>query len=185
VVDAALITRLQAGDEEAFRQLVRDWQGPVLNFVYRMTADAAGAEDLAQEVFVRVARSIGRFRYRPGRAAFSTWLFQIARNAALDRLRHRARHPEESLEAREVAAGELPGRVPSPDVAAGHNELAAEIAAAVASLPEDQRTALVLAEYEGLPVTEIAAVMACSAKSVESRLYRARQALRSRLAHRL
>ncbi|OGV74120.1 MAG: hypothetical protein A3K19_23735 [Lentisphaerae bacterium RIFOXYB12_FULL_65_16] len=183
VVDSAFVARLQAGDEEAFRVLVRDWQKPVLNFAYRMTGDAGAAEDVAQQVFVRVARKIGDYQCRPGQAAFSTWLFQIARNAALDHMRHRGRHPAESLDAQREGGGELPGRVPAPDVAADRHDVAAEIAAAVASLPEDQRTALVLAEYEELPVTEIAAVMDCSAKSVESRLYRARQTLRSRLAH--
>jgi RNA polymerase sigma-70 factor (ECF subfamily) len=179
-IDAAFVRRLQAGDEQAFRVLVQRWQRPLLDFVYRLTGDAAAADDLAQEVFVRVFRKIGEFRPRPGGAAFSTWLFQVARNAALDYRRHRARHPAEPLD---DTARAVPGRGPLPDAALAHREIGTAIATAVAALPEDQRTALVLAEYQELPVAEIAAVMCCSEKAVESRLYRARQTLRRLLAH--
>ena len=182
-VDAAFVQRLQAGEEQAFRELLGRWQRPVLSFVYRMTGDAAAADDIAQEVFVRVFRKIGEFRLRAGRATFSTWLFQIARNAALDQQRHRQRHPSESIEVLEETAGAIASSAASPDAALLRTELGTEIAAAVAALPEDQRVALVLAEYQELPVAEIAAVMGCSEKSVESRLYRARQTLRQRLAH--
>jgi len=179
----AFLERLQAGDEPAFRELLARWQRPVLSFVYRMTGDASTADDIAQEVFVRVFRRVGDFRRRPGRASFSTWLFQIARNAALDHLRHRSRHPTESLDALPGSGGTLASCGPSPAAATFSREVGAEIARAVAALPEDQRTALVLAEYEDTPVAEIAAIMDCSEKSVESRLYRARQTLRQKLAH--
>ena len=182
-VDAAFVQRLRAGEEQAFCELLRRWQRPVLSFVYRMTGDAAAADDIAQEVFVRVFRKIGEFRLRPGQASFSTWLFQIARNATLDQQRHRQRHPSESIEVLEESADTLASNAASPEAALLRAELGTEIAAAVAALPEDQRVALVLAEYQELPVAEIAAVMGCSQKSVESRLYRARQALRQRLAH--
>lgn len=178
-----MVERLQAGEEQAFRELLARWQRPILNFAYRMIGDAAAAEDVAQEVFIRVSRRIGGFRLRPGRAAFSTWLFQIARHAALDQQRQRRRHPTESMTELEETVGMVAGGTRPPDVAALGGDIAAEIAAAVVALPEDQRTALVLAEYEGAAVTAIAAVMGCSAKSVESRLYRARQTLRQRLGH--
>jgi RNA polymerase sigma-70 factor (ECF subfamily) len=181
--DAALVQRLQAGDEPAFRELLTRWQRPILNFVYRMTGDATAAEDIAQEVFVRVFRRIGEFRLRPGRASFSTWLFQIARNAALDHLRQRARHPADRLDDLPDGGGGIAAREPAPDELAAHREVGAEIARAVMALPEDQRTALVLAQYEGASVAGIAAIMDSSEKSVESRLYRARQTLRQRLAH--
>lgn len=182
-VEAAFVQRLQAGEEQAFRELLVRWQRPILSFVYRMTGDADTAADLAQEVFVRVFRKIGEFRLRPGRASFSTWLFQIARNAALDQQRQRRRHPSESLEVLEEAAGALASTARSPEALALSGEMGREIAAAVAALPEDQRAALILAEYQELPVAEIAAVMDCSEKSVESRLYRARQTLRQGLRH--
>ena len=178
--EAALVPRLQAGEEQAFRELLARWQRPILSFVYRLTGDAGAADDIAQEVFVRVFRKIGEFRPRPGGAAFSTWLFQIARNAALDHRRQRARRPAEPLDA---ATCEVAAPTPSPETVAVYGEIGAEIARAIAALPEDQRTALVLAEYEELPVAEIAAVMECSQKAVESRLYRARQTLRQQLAH--
>lgn len=182
-VDVPFLQRLQAGDEAAFREVLARWQKPILNFVYRMTGDAAAADDIAQEVFVRVYRRVGEFRLRPGRASFSTWLFQIARNAALDHLRHRSRHPAEPLEALPGSGEAIPAGVASPAAVALSREVGTEIARAVAALPEDQRTALILAEYEGASVAAIAAVMACSEKSVESRLYRARQRLRQQLGH--
>jgi len=180
--DAMFLQQLQAGDEPAYRELFARWQRPILSFVYRLTGDAAAADDLAQEVFVRVFRNIGEYRQRPGHAAFSTWLFQIARNTALDHLRHRARHPVESLEIMNESGQAVPSGQPTPVAAAVSTEIGAAIAAAVAALPEEQRTALILAEYHDLPVAEIATVMGSSVKAVESRLYRARQTLRQQLA---
>ncbi len=167
-------TRAAAGDEEAFGALLVRYQKPVLNFIYRLLGDATEAEDVAQDVFVRAYRHLAD--YDP-RRQFSTWLFAITRNAALDRLRYRQRHPAEPLTG-VVAAS--PARSPSAE--AETRELGAQIAAAVQALPEDQRTAIVLAEYHGLSHAKIATVMNCSEKSVEGRLYRARQFLRERLS---
>jgi RNA polymerase sigma-70 factor (ECF subfamily) len=171
--DSAIVESIQAGDDAAFDELIRRYKKPVVNFVYRMLGDADEADDIAQEVFVRVYQHIGD--YEP-RTKFSTWLFALAHNAAVDRLRWRKRHPTESLDA----------AVPVPthsSVAAEVNahEIGAQVAAAVATLPEDQRTAVVLSEYHGMSYAEIAKIMHCSAKSVESRLYRAKQTLRERL----
>jgi RNA polymerase sigma-70 factor (ECF subfamily) len=171
--DQSLVEQTRAGDDTAFEMLMQRHKRPVLNFVYRMLGDAGEAEDVAQEVFVNAHRRIGD--YRP-RAKFSTWLFAMARNAAIDRLRYRQRHPTEALS--NVGVASL-ARGPSAEAAA--REIGQHIAAAVAALPEDQRTAIVLAEYHGLSHAEIAGIMHCSEKSVESRLYRARQALRTRL----
>ena len=182
-IEAEFLHRLQAGDEAAFRDLLERWQRPVLNFVYRLTGDSAAADDIAQETFVRVYRGVGAFRPDRGGGTFSTWLFQIARNAALDHLRHGRRHPAESLDPAAAETSGFLGTAPAANMAVMHRETGEEIAAAVQALPEDQRTALVLAEYEERSVAEIAAVMKCSAKSVEARLYRARQTLRRSLAH--
>ena len=171
-----LVRRARDGDEAAFASLVDRFGKPVLNFVFRMTGDAAEAEDVAQDSFVRAWRHLADFD--AGRSAFSTWLFQIARNAALDRLRARRRRPVEPLDAAMVDAA---SPAPGPDAVAGRNELGAAIAAAVAELPEEQRTAFVLAEYHGQSMREIAAVMESSEKAVENRLYRARQFLREKL----
>jgi RNA polymerase sigma-70 factor (ECF subfamily) len=173
--DSELVRQIQSGDDAGFDELMRRYKRPVLNFVFRMLGNAEDAADVAQDVFVRVYQNLDACR--PD-AKFSTWLFALARNAAIDRLRWRARHPTESMEsAPEIAmsAGT------AEDVNA--RETAGQIAAAVDKLPEDQRTVLVLSEYQGMSYAEIAGVMRCSEKSVESRLYRAKQALREALRH--
>jgi RNA polymerase sigma-70 factor (ECF subfamily) len=179
--DLALVTRIQSGDEGAFGELMDRYKRPLLNFLYRLLGNASEAEDLAQETFVRTYQNIGRFR--PRTARFSTWLFQLARNAAIDRLRYRKRHPESSLETAPAAVASKPTAGRSPAEHAVLSEIGEQIAAAVADLPEDQRTALILAEYQDLSYAEIAAVMERSEKSVESRIYRAKQYLRERLGH--
>lgn len=170
--DQALARRVQAGDEAAFGELLTRYRKPVLNFVYRLLGDAGDAEDVAQDTFVRAYRHLAD--YDP-RRQFSTWLFAIARHAALDRLRYRQRHPTAPLET-----------APEPSAVSGDvdaRDLGRQIAAAIATLPEDQRTAIVLAAYHGLSHAEIAGLMRCSEKSVESRLYRAKQTLREKLRH--
>lgn len=171
--DSELVRQIQSGDSAAFDELMRRYKRPIVNFVFRMLGNAADADDVGQEVFVRVYQNLDT--YRP-ETKFSTWLFALARHAAINRLRWRARHPTESIESTpEISASSGTAE----DVSA--REIGEQIAAAVARLPEDQRTAIVLSEYHGMSYTEIAAVMRCSKKSVESRLYRAKQALRERL----
>ena len=173
--DSELVQQVQSGSDIAFDELMRRYKHPVANFVYRMIGRAEDADDVAQEVFVRVYRNLDA--YRPG-TKFSTWLFALARNAAIDHWRWHKRHPAEPVES-------LP-QLTAPSGTAEHvaaREIGQEIAASVANLPQDQRTALVLAEYHGLSYAEIAGVMRCSEKSVESRLYRARQTLRGCLRH--
>ncbi len=180
--DWALVERVKAGDDDAYDILMGRYRRPVLNFVFRMIGDAAEAEDLAQDVFVRAYRHMRKSAFHQTGAAFSTWLFQVARHAALDCLRHRKRHPSESLERLEDRGESTPdaGATASATVAA--REIGEQIAAAVARLPEDQRTAIILSEYEDLSYGQIAAIMKCSEKSVEARLYRARRFLRKQLA---
>ena len=105
--DQQLAQRLQAGDEAALTEILTRYQKPVLNFVYRLLGNAADAEDVAQETFVRAYQHIRR--YTP-REKFSTWLFAIARHAALDKLRYRKRHPTESLDSAVAARTEQIGR---------------------------------------------------------------------------
>ncbi len=159
--------------DAAFEKALAQYRRPVLNFVYRLIGDATEAEDVAQEVFVRAYRHWGE--YDP-RRKLSTWLFALARNAAIDRLRHRERHPTEPLPNVIIAN---PARGPAAEAQA--HEIGERIAAAIAALPEEQRTTVVLVEYHGLSHAEIAEVMGGSEKSVESRLYRARRALRETL----
>ena len=171
--DSEIVRQIQSGEAAAFDELMRRYKRPIVNFVFRMLGNAQDADEIAQDVFVRVYQNLDTYR---SETKFSTWLFALARNAAIDRLRWRARHPTESIEsAPEISASSGTAE----DVSA--REIGEQIAAAVAKLPDDQRTAIVLAEYHGMSYAEIAAVMRCSEKSVESRLYRAKQALRERL----
>ena len=173
--EATFIDQARAGDDAAFEELMRRYKRPVLNFVYRLLGDADEADDVAEDVFVRVYQNL---RSYSSRTQFSTWLFALARNAAIDRLRWRKRHPTQPLDS-------VPEPVTRTGVADEVNahEIGAQVAAAITVLPEDQRTALVLAEYQGLSYAEIAEIMHCSKKSVESRLYRAKQTLREKLRH--
>jgi len=173
--DSELVRQIQSGDAAAFDELMRRYKRPVVNFIFRMLGNAEDADDVAQDVFVRVYQNLDTWRPE---TKFSTWLFALARNAAIDRIRWRSRHRTESIEsAPEMAAS--PGT--AEDVNA--REIGDQVAAAIAKLPEDQKTAIVLSEYQGMSYAEIAAVMRCSEKSVESRLYRARQTLRIALQH--
>lgn len=173
LTDLEIVQLAQADNAAAFDELMRRYKRPVLNFVYRLLGDAAEAEDVAQEVFVRVYQNLTS--YKP-QAKFSTWLFALAHNAAIDHLRWRKRHPAESLDTAPPTAAPV-----SVTDEASASEIGEHIAAAVAQLPEDQRTALILSEYHSQSYAEIAAVMHCSEKSVESRLYRAKQTLRQQL----
>jgi RNA polymerase sigma-70 factor (ECF subfamily) len=173
IPDQELVARARQRDEAAFGELLQRYRQPIFRFVWRLLDNAADADEVAQETFVRAWQHLAEF---DPRQKFSTWLFALARNAAIDRLRWRKRHPTETL----APDAPLPAAT-SVTAEVQNRELSDQIAAAVQALPEDQRTALVLAEYEGLSHAEIGAVMHCSAKSVESRLYRARQFLRGRL----
>ena len=92
--DSEVVRQIQSGDDAAFEELMRRYKRPVVNFVYRMLGNADDADDVAQEVFVRVYRNFDTYRTE---TKFSTWLFALARNAAIDHLRWRARHPTEPI----------------------------------------------------------------------------------------
>ncbi len=181
--DWAAVARVRSGDDAAFDAIMSRYKNSVHSFAFRMLGDAASADDAAQVVFLRAYQQICSGKLRKDKAAFSTWLFQVARCVALDELRRRKRHPSTRL-----SSGDDRGVDGNVDPRAADRKMIARetgtaIAAAVALLPPSQRTALVLAEYEGLPPSEIAAVMRCSLRSVETRLYRARRFLRQELAH--
>ncbi len=176
--DEELMRRLQAGEDAALAPLMQHWEAPVKRFVFRVVGNTAEAEDLAQEVFVRIYTK--RSTYRPG-AKFSTWCFSIAANQAKNRLRWWRRRPALSLDAWIGAGGdatdESPAGASASHEAVRHEQIVA-VQKAVAALPLDLRTALVLFEYEGLSMADIAAALGCTTKAVENRLYRARQQLK-------
>lgn len=175
-----MVERCLRGDEQAFVELMGRYKRPILNFAYRFLGNADAADDVAQEVFIKAYRGLPR--YASGRGAqLSTWLFQIARNAAIDALRRRQRNPAHPGAGDQAGVLEATAGRSSVPAEVSSRELAGQIEAAVTSLPEEQRTAIVLAEYEGLSAAGIAAVMGTTRRSVEGHLYRARQTLRQTL----
>jgi RNA polymerase sigma factor (sigma-70 family) len=164
---------LQRGEDLALNRLMERWQSPLRSFLYRRTQNEADALDLAQETFVRVYQHRGRFR---GGARFSTWMFQIALNLSRDHARRQRRRPTEPLENAPEQTHEL-----TPKVRLAEDEQTAVVRAAIATLPEDLRDAVLLSEYEDKSHAEIGAIVGASAKAVETRLYRAREQLRKAL----
>ena len=183
VDDHELMARLASGDDLALNALMRRWSDRIVSFLYRMTGRHDAAVDLAQETFVKVYQA--RDRYRPRGGAFSTWLFAIASNLAKNQARWRSRHPEVSLDAPaddgSNAFPEPRSVEASPDQAAVSREIEEQVRAAVLALPDELREALLLFTHEQLGYAEIAVIMSCSPKAVETRIYRARQILKERL----
>jgi len=168
------MVRIREGDMEAFRLLVDMHQARVIGTISKMLGSEAEAEDLAQQVFIRVWKSAPR--YRPT-AKFTTWLFRITRNLVFNELRRKRHFADRSDELAEAV--ERPER--EPDRVLLEGELQRAIQEAINQLPESQRMAIVLRRYEELPYEEIAKVMGTSVASVKSILFRARAELRERL----
>jgi RNA polymerase sigma-70 factor (ECF subfamily) len=173
--DSALMARVQTGDEAAFGVLMERWEGPVKRLVARIVLNTGEAEELAQEAFVRVWQQ--REKFHAG-AAFRPWLFSIAVNLARNRLRWWRRRPEVALE--EWTEGAVLRETSAHTVERGERVQAVQVA--VAGLPPDLRSALVLSQYEGLSHAEIGAALGCTPKAVEARIYRARDKLRKTLS---
>jgi len=182
--DAALMLRVKRGDRAAFEELVNKYKQPVTNVIYRTLGDATEAEDLAQNVFVQVFKSAHRYRVS---ARFSTWLFTIARNLCLNEIRRRSRHPAESLDATHPEMEDQPLRqfedvkgFSAPDLLL-HGELERKIEEAVAGLPENQRTAILLCRENELSYEDIARVVGCSLSATKSLIHRGRETLKQKL----
>ena len=185
--DVQLMLAFQAGDEAAFTALVRRNQGRVYSVIHRFCGSVPDAEDLTQEVFVRVFRTARR--YRPS-AKFSTWLYRIAVNVSLNALRSRRRQAAVSLDAGADGDDLAGGRFaqwagPSPDEAADADELAVFIRRAVDDLGENQRMAIILSHYENMNYEQIAEVLDCTTMAVKSLLARGRARLRQLLQQQL
>jgi RNA polymerase sigma-70 factor (ECF subfamily) len=183
-LDRQDMARLCAGHEAALDALMERHATPVFRFLVRLLQDEEEATDLAQTAFVRVYQH--RDRFDPGHK-FSTWLYAIAANLARDRLRWLSRHPHVSLDAPVGADGSdassiLPHEGHNPREQLDATERVALVRSAVGSLPEELRLPLVLAEYEEKSHADIAAILRCSRKAVEMRIYRARQQLRQSLS---
>ena len=180
--EAALVQRCAAGDEDACTELVAEHQRTVFQLSANLLGDREEALDLSQEVFLRVFRTIHRFR---GQSSLRTWIYRIAVNQARNRHRFwRRRHRDQqvSLDQHVAAHGDvLCGLGPTPDRVLAQKELAERLHQALERLPFEQRTAIVLREVDGLSYEEIAYSLDLAVGTVKSRLTRARQALRADL----
>jgi RNA polymerase sigma-70 factor (ECF subfamily) len=180
--DGELVVRALAGREEGFEELVRRYQRPIVAYVYRMVGDYDAALDLAQEVFIKVYNSLGR--YRP-EFKFSTWIYRIAHNAAIDHLRRVGATRTEDLEA-EGEGGrtfEKPfaSATPSPEQETERGERRAEIEEVVCQLQPAYRELIVLRHSHDLSYDEIAEVTGLPLGTVKNRIFRAREAMRELL----
>jgi RNA polymerase sigma-70 factor (ECF subfamily) len=186
--DAQLMLQVRDGDEHSFGVLLAKHRNSVIHFVYRMVQDRAIAEELSQDVFLRVYRSRGS--YEPT-ARFTTWLFRIAAHLALNWLRDgRNERGHQRLDATRDSAndGELPAREvsdrrPSVEQRMVYETRLQEVREAIALLPGKQRAAVLMHKYEEMDYSQIASVLECSESAVKSLLFRAYETLRARLSH--
>jgi len=186
--DVQLMLDVKAGDEQSFGLLLQRYRTPLVNFLFRMVRSREQAEDLAQEVFIRVYRA--REEYVPS-AKFTTWLFRIATNLALNSLRdHRHQKLEVSMDAPLVADAEDGDEKPF-EVADKHPTIEQELVEedrkkmirhAIEKLPEKQRAAVLLHKYQELDYAEIAKILSVSESALKSLLFRAYETLRVELA---
>ena len=180
-LDFCLMNRIAQGDMGAMEELIERHQKRVLGTVIKMLGNDAEAEDIAQQVFLRVWNSADTYT---ASAKFTTWLFKITRNLVFNEVRRRNRHPalalEQEMEEHHFQAEE--SRIARPDDSLLEAELQQAIQEAIESLPEIQRMAIVLRRYEELSYEEIAEILDLSLPAVKSTLFRARQELRAKLA---
>jgi RNA polymerase sigma-70 factor (ECF subfamily) len=181
VDESKLIRRLKKRDEDAFAKMVQLYQNRVFALVFRMLGDRAEAEDLAQEVFVTVFKSIDSFR---GDSKFSTWLYRVATNHCKNRIKYlQRRHHQRKMDiddARETEfSSPLAPRSSRPDELAGAHELERIIQASLAELDEEHRVVIILRDIDHLSYAEIAEITGVAEGTVKSRLFRGRATLRT------
>ena len=181
--DAELMLRVRDGDQASFRLLLERHRGPVIHFVYRMVQNQAVAEELAQEVFLRVYRFRDNYE---ATAKFTTWLFRIATHLALNWIRdkrHEKLHDSLDQETSDGATRQVPDRSRTVEQELVYRAKLREVRQAIESLPAKQRAAVMMHKYEELEYSQIANVLSCSESAVKSLLFRAYESLRGRLAH--
>jgi RNA polymerase sigma-70 factor, ECF subfamily len=180
--DQQLVQRVQKGDKTAFDLLVRKYQHRVLKLVSRFVNDAAEAEDVAQEAFLKAYRALPAFR---GDSAFYTWLYRIAINTAKNTLVSNRRRPVDfDLDLQDPEQHDRQSLLKDSDTPEGvllTDEIRGVVERALEQLPDDLRTAIVLRELEGLSYEEIAEAMDCPVGTVRSRIFRAREAIDKKL----
>lgn len=180
--DWQLVQRVQGGDKTAFDVLVLKYQHKIVKLVMRYVQDPSESQDVAQEAFIKAYKALPNFR---GESAFYTWLYRIAINTAKNYLVSRKRRPlDYDVDLQDPAQYEMQARLSDVATPEGHalgEEVREVVAEAVEKLPEDLRMAIVLREIEGLSYEEIAQAMDCPVGTVRSRIFRAREAIDSRL----
>ena len=178
--DEELVARSISGDAESFNQLVLRWERPIYALAYRVIGREEEARDVVQETFLRAFRGIKNFR---GQAKFSSWVYRIALNLCRDWIRRERRAPiqaaPEGIDLVELAAEQ--GPVESIETLVARRELGRAVAQAMATLPEEQRTAIILKEYHGLTFQEIADLQGCPLSTVKTRLYQGLSVVRRQL----
>jgi RNA polymerase sigma-70 factor (ECF subfamily) len=179
--DEELVTRSIGGDPDSFNQLVLRWERPIYALAYRVIGREEDARDVCQETFLRAFRALNGFR---GQAKFSSWLYRIALNLCRDWVRRERRTPvvqaPDDLDALELSAVREP--TASIDDLVARRELTRIVERAMAKLPDDQRTAIILKEYHELTFQEIADLVGCPLSTVKTRLYQGLAVLRRELA---
>jgi len=180
--ETELIERLKEGDETAFKTIVEQWQNMVYNTILGIVQNETEAEDLAQDVFIKVFEKIGTFK---GDSKFSTWLYRIATTTALDHLRSKKRKKRFGfLQSLSGTSGEEKEQIPDfnhPGVSLDNKERAAVLFKAIEELPENQKTAYTLHKLEGLSYRDVSEVLNTTVSAVESLMSRANQNLRKQL----
>jgi len=181
-VDELLVERVQQGDKRAFDLLISKYQHRIISLVGRYVSDPAEAMDVAQEAFIKAYRAIDRFR---GDSAFYTWLYRIAINTAKNWLVARKRRPPSSdIDAADAEQYDIESRLKeqgTPENELLREEIKKTVFEAIADLPDDLRTAIMLREMEGMSYEDIAVTMDCPIGTVRSRIFRAREAIDEKL----
>ncbi|MEQ8274972.1 MAG: sigma-70 family RNA polymerase sigma factor [Deltaproteobacteria bacterium] len=183
VEDVALVERIAGGDDAAFEQLVERYQHRIFSFCARMLQDRQEAEDVAQDVFITLYKNAGEFR---GESQFSTWLFRIAKNQTLNRIKYLERRGRSKKRSVDELADDGPGALADPqDVPADDRiadaQRAALVQEAIGTLAEDHRAVVVLRDMEDLSYEEISEITGLPIGTVKSRIHRGRSALARRL----
>lgn len=178
--DEELVARSIGGDVDSFNQLVLRWERPIFALAYRVIGREEDARDVCQETFLRAFRALKGFR---GQAKFSSWLYRIALNLCHDWIRRQRRTPvvaaPEGMDLLDLAAER--GPTESIEDLVSRHEMTRRVESAMATLPEEQRTAIILKEYHGLTFREIADLLGCPLSTVKTRLYQGLSVLRRQL----
>jgi len=184
LTDEELVARATAGDTDSFNQLVVRWERPIYALAYRTLGREEDARDVVQEAFLRAYRGLRGFK---GEAKFSSWLYRITLNLCRDAMRRERRTPivqvPEGSDPMELADDHVAPAESVEDLVA-RREMSAAVSRAMAELPEEQRTAILLKEYHGLTFQEIADMLGCPLSTVKTRLYQGLSVLRRRLERR-